>query len=91
MSIIRTGSAHLSCRAFLEHPCSLPRHPNAIFFDAVIFCPEDVQISGRINCSLCYLKHCPKQNVPAGLYDIFAKVIDTITMKTLTLHYRLRL
>lgn len=77
MSIIRAGSAHLSCRLLLEHPRSLPRRPNAIFFDAVIFCPQDVQSSERINCSLRYLNRCPQRTVPAGVYDVFAKVIDT--------------
>ena len=74
MSIIRTGSAHVSCRAFLDNSHSLSGRQNAVFFDGFITPLEQDEAHPHVTCSFRYLKRTPSEILEDGFYDIFAKV-----------------
>lgn len=78
MSIIRSGTAHISCCAYLEHPRSQRGRLNAIFFDGLISSSDEIHLNPQVACSLRYLKRSPDETLESGLYQIFAKVMTVL-------------
>ena len=70
---VSCGSAHLSARALLEHPCRMPAD-YVISFDMLIHSAESVNRSNMICCALQYTSRYDADSFEAGLYDIYAKV-----------------
>lgn len=85
MSMIRSGSAHISCRAFLEHPRSVSRRQAAVFFDGLIASVDRVETAPQIACSFRYIKRSPTEVLDCGIYEIFAKVTSALLIVQLAL------
>lgn len=78
MSIIHSGTVHISCCAYLEHPHSQHGQLNAIFFNGLISSSDKIHLNPQVVCSFCYLKQPPDETFENGLYQIFTKVMTIL-------------